>query len=141
MVTFKSGGKYIVVGNTIVGTKELFLVNKFDNNLKHISSESLDIIKAENLFTGEIIWECKEEFRRKIYDKLRKFSIEHDGDKINWEKYPLYCIEFDYSSEKIVIATNYCIKSFGEIYFYTKEIAEKAVDFVGKDNLIKYFKM
>lgn len=59
---------------------------------------------------------------------LWRFSMKHDGEKIDWK---------DYSQRKCCIRTNsysecdICIDIFnhtGSVYFYTREIAEQAIE-------------
>lgn len=63
---------------------------------------------------------------------LWRFSMEHDGKKIDWK---------DYSQRKHCIRTNsysecdICIDIFnhiGSVYFYTREIAEQAIEEIVK---------
>lgn len=63
---------------------------------------------------------------------LWRFSMKHDGKKIDWK---------DYSQRKYCIRTNsysecdICIDIFnhiGSVYFYTKEIAEQAIEEIVK---------
>ena len=60
---------------------------------------------------------------------LWRFSMENDGDKINWDnddecKYYVYCY---YPDKKFTVEYTVYIKFF-EPYFYTKEIAQRAID-------------
>lgn len=61
---------------------------------------------------------------------LWRFSMENDGNKINWNDIfqRKYLIYFDHESNKFSVTDFRFMKFDGSIYFYTKEIAQKAID-------------
>ena len=65
------------------------------------------------------------------YGTINMMSL-GDGNK---SKYFIYLNNF---LNKIIVSEDYCIQSQGTIYFETKELAQKAIDEVGKDRLKKY---
>ena len=75
--------------------------------------------------------------------KLRRFAVENRKDTINWsddnqDKYYLY-YNYGYQDKEIGITSALRrIRSFGQIYFDTKETAELAIK-IFKDELLWYF--
>lgn len=61
---------------------------------------------------------------------LWRFSMENDGDKIDWEKDKQlkYFIYFDKYAERYKVGFVIYLKSVGNIYFYSEEIAQRAID-------------
>ena len=59
---------------------------------------------------------------------LWRYSMEHEGDKINWnnvsDKYAIY---YEHDTKRYKVACWQTIQYFGHIYFYTVEIAEAAI--------------
>lgn len=85
--------------------------------------------------------EAKSEiFKRNIKAKLEIFALENN-DKIDWDKrkksYYLYYYRL---INNIEVGTNDSYQTEGTTYFSSKKIAEEAIQFIGKDNLIRYFK-
>ena len=59
---------------------------------------------------------------------LWRFSMENDGDKICWNKPSNnWCLFMDESRKRVEVSYNTWMKFEGSVYFYTKEIAEKAI--------------
>ena len=59
---------------------------------------------------------------------LWRFSMENDVDQICWNKSEFkYIIYFDELYKRFVVSDNKHMHFEGSIYFYTKEIAEKAI--------------
>ena len=61
---------------------------------------------------------------------LWRFSMQNDGDKIDWDdiescKYKIYRNHEDWTHE---VDNNNYLCSVGEIYFYSKEIAQQAIE-------------
>ena len=88
-------------------------------------------------------FKTKEEAERKYFEtrlhrQLELFALENNETEIDWndssEKYMI-----NYSKDKgIYIHMVYSLKGFGQVYFTSKEIAEKALE-VFKGDLIRYF--
>ena len=77
-------------------------------------------------------------FEQNLRLKLRKFA-EDNNDKIDWKgRVEKYYIFFDYVNSKLTIDFCRCARNFSQIYFSSKEIAEKAIAQF-KDELMKYF--
>ena len=78
-------------------------------------------------------------FEIKLHRQLELFALENNDTEIDWndssEKYMI-----NYNKDKgIFIDRVYTLKIFGQVYFTSKEIAEKALE-TFKDDLIRYFK-
>ena len=59
---------------------------------------------------------------------LWRFSMENDGDKICWNKSSNnWCLFMNESSKRVEVTYNTYMKFECSVYFYTKEIAEKAI--------------
>ena len=72
--------------------------------------------------------------------QLRRFSVEHRECGVNFNdiKTKKYCIYYDYGSNELDSTYTVCVKSFGAIYFDSKETAQAAIDEF-HDELIWYF--
>lgn len=101
------------------------------------SSIDKEIIGFGNYF------KTKEEAERKAFEirlhrQLELFTLENNDTEIDWninsEKYMI-----NYSKDMgIYIHMVYSLKDFGQVYFTSKEIAEKALE-IFKYDLIRYF--
>ena len=71
--------------------------------------------------------------------KLLRFSLEHGGDKIDWEDGCMrkWCIQWDYDKN---IVTDWCQRVHfpNEVYFISKEVAEKAIELF-KDEIMEVY--
>ena len=74
--------------------------------------------------------------------KLRRFSVENGGSfsREEWKDYGTdkYCIFYDYDNCDIVTGNNDVYRNFGQIYFRSEEIAQKAID-TFKEDLLWYY--
>ena len=61
---------------------------------------------------------------------LWRFSMENDGDKIDWSvpNNKKYYVFYNHSAKKYDISFNDAYQNIGCIYFYSKEIAQRAID-------------
>ena len=74
----------------------------------------------------------------KLMRQLRRFAAEN-CEEVEWDtKNTHYCITYDYSSKKFFINEKLWYRDIGQIYFDTKENAQKAID-TFKDELVWYF--
>lgn len=81
-------------------------------------------------------------FKQTLFRKLQRFSDEHDGHRINWkdvdqEKYEIW---YNADQGKIEVGSTWAVRDFGQVYFISEEVAQKAIDLF-HDDLIKYFTM
>ena len=123
----KLGEKYYAIS-----TDGEILTYKFTND--YLDEE---LINFGNYF------KTKEEAERKCFEiklhrQLELFALENNDREIDWgdgsEKYTIiYRIDVG-----ILINKVYSSKDFGQVYFTSKEIAEKALESF-KDDLVRYF--
>ena len=78
-------------------------------------------------------------FKQTLFRKLQRFSDENGGNEINWNDCSKkFCINYDYYNKKIDNFDHVFVKQFGQVYFISEEIAQKAIELF-HDDLIKYF--
>lgn len=79
-------------------------------------------------------------FKQTLFRKLQRFSDENGGNEIDWENtnQKKYCILYCHSFKELQSDFTWVRQNQGQIYFISKEIAEKAI-MLFHDELIKYF--
>lgn len=79
-------------------------------------------------------------FKQTLFRKLQRFSDENGGNEIDWKdpNQEKWMIRFDHRVEELCVGLNNYIRNFGQVYFISEEIAEKAIELF-RDELIKYF--
>ena len=96
---------------------------EFDNNRHNVANYCTDKTLMEQRALHETL------------DRLLwRFSMEHDGDKIYWQR-PISSkayIYYDYKAETWSIAETLRFRDVGQIYFYTKYIAKLAIEEIVK---------
>lgn len=83
----------------------------------------------------------REVFKQQLFAKLKRFADENNEGKIDWNNndQKKYGIGYGCDKKLIYVDYRYYYREFQQdIYFTSKEIAEKAVEEF-KDDLIKYF--
>ena len=80
----------------------------------------------------------RKRFEIRLHRQLELFALENNGTEIDWnihsEKYVI-----NYSKKMGLFTVEaYDLKDFGQVYFTSKEIAEKALE-TFKNDLIRYF--
>ena len=129
--------------------KKVWKLNKGDKYyLIEYTGDILDYHFYNDNYDNKIIdfgnyFKTKEEAERKRFEirlhrQLELFALENNETEIDWNN----------SNEKYVISYNidggifidevYSLKDFGQVYFTSKEVAEKAIE-TFKDDLIRYF--
>lgn len=89
-------------------------------------------------------FKTKEEAERRLFEltlhhKLEKFAYENNDREINWEDDSIkYHICYDYSMKLFYSSPVYVTRDYGQVYFSSEEIAEKAIK-TFKYDLIRYF--
>ena len=79
------------------------------------------------------------DFKQTLFRKLQRFSDENRGNEIDWSDCSKkFCINYDYYNKKLDIFDHVFVKRFGQVYFISEEIAQKAIELF-HDDLIKYF--
>ena len=78
----------------------------------------------------------------KVIKELRDFALENNNEKIDWRDKCIgkYFITYDFYDEEISVAS-YTFRNFlpFEIYFTSKEIAQKAIETIGEYRIKKYY--
>ena len=124
---------------TKFGEKYYSILTNGEINTYNFFNDNVDdkIIGFGNYF------KTKEEAERKCFEiklhrQLELFALKNNETEIDWnnssEKHTI-----SYSREGgIFIDEVYSLKDFGQVYFTSKEVAEKAIE-TFKDDLIRYF--
>lgn len=78
-------------------------------------------------------------FKQTLFRRLQRFADENN-DKLNWadSSSDNYYIFYDYKKHTVRVRKISMCRDFGQVYFSSQEIAEKAMELF-KDDLIKYF--
>ena len=79
--------------------------------------------------------------RRKIIAELQNYADEHNTTDIDWNNHNQgkYFIYYSYALNKLDIScTSFSKQAVNVVYFTSREIAESAVKYVGKDRILKY---
>ena len=116
--------------NTNIATEQ-YIGDYFDNarydNADYYNDETL----AKNIARADTLMR-----------KLRRFAVENGGSfsKEEWKDDDIskYYIEFDYYNNELDIDDMVSYRYFGQIYFRSEEIAQKAID-TFKEDLLWYF--
>ena len=118
---------YSINGNCYVEemTEDMCMEDKYYyEDANYFSTES----KAEEI-----------DFKQTLFRKLQRFSDENRGNEIDWSDCSKkFCINYDYYNKKLDIFDHVFVKQFGQVYFISEEIAQKAIELFHGD-LIKYF--
>lgn len=79
-------------------------------------------------------------FKQMLFRKLQRFSDENGGNEIDWndEIKMKWGIWYNHEYEELASCPYFYGQAFGQVYFISKEIAEKAI-MLFHDDLIKYF--
>ena len=124
----KLGEKYYVISTNGYINTYIFYNDSVDKEL----------INFGNYF------KTKEEAERKCFEirlhrQLELFALENNETEIDWNDDSSKKYIINYSEEMgVFINRAYNLKDFGQVYFTSKEIAEKALE-TFKDDLVRYF--
>lgn len=78
-------------------------------------------------------------FRETLMRKIDRFAWEYNAKVIDWNDcFTKYYIVFDHEDNELRIDVYYTVQSSNDIYFSSREIAEKAIEEF-KDDLIKLY--
>ena len=96
-----------------------------------------EIIDFGNYFKTKEEAERKS-FEIKLHRQLELFALENNDTEIDWnDRSKKYVINYN-KDNGIFIDMVYTLKIFGQVYFTSKEIAEKALE-TFQDDLLRYF--
>ena len=97
-----------------------------------------EIIGFGNYFKTQEEAERKR-FEIRLHRQLELFALENNETEIDWWNNNIEKYLINYSKDMgISIGAVYSLKNFGQVYFTSKEIAEKALK-TFKDDLLRYF--
>ena len=117
----------------------VILVNDLGKSMECGQFKDYMYYKQANYFSTK---EKAEEiiFKQRLFRKLQRFSDENGGNEIDWENtnQKKYCILYCHSFKELQSDFTWVRQNQGQIYFISKEIAEKAI-MLFHDELIKYF--
>ena len=130
--------------------KKVFKPNKFSEKYYAISTKGKigsysfcnddfdkEIIDFGNYFKTQEEAERKH-FEIRLHRQLELFALENNNTEIDWNIHSeKYMINYGKKMGLFIIEV-YDLKDFGQVYFTSKEIAEKALE-TFKDDLIRYF--
>ena len=125
---------------TKFGEKYYAILTNGEINTYNFFNDNVDdkIIGFGNYF------KTKEEAERKCFEirlhrQLELFALENNETEIDWNDDSSKEYIISYSKDRgIFVDRVYNLKDFGQVYFTSKEIAEKAIE-TFKDDLIRYF--
>ena len=120
---------YYIGANGSVGvTKEHY--NGYDNSC----------YRYGNYCTDKTILE-----QRALHETLNRllwrYSMEHDGDKMKWISLGndiKYKITYEHSEKRFDVVGNFCEQTVSAVYFYTKEVANNAIEEIIKPFMVAH---
>ena len=134
----KTGYERVTEDNVFYSVSDRGDIEIGDDSFGFIDEEYYDVA---NYYSSETVAENNAR-ADKLMRQLRRFSVEHrergvNLNNINTEKYYIY-YNYDYESDELWVSSVFYSKSFGTIYFGSKETAQAAMDKF-HDELIWYF--
>ena len=113
-------------------------VNKFTNEGDMVDE---NVISSDNCFKTEKEAQHMIE-KLKIIKELQIFALENNDKNVDWKDKCTgkYFITYDFYDEEISIAS-YTFRNFlpFNIFFTSKEIAQKAIESIGEERIKKYY--
>ena len=131
-----TGWERVAKGEKYVSTTQYHKVkytdleDEMDDNIYGIANYFSTAEKADEI-----------NFKQTLFRKLQRFSDENGGNEIDWNNFdqPKYYIKyFCYDSQKIRVECICTVRDFGQVYFVSEEVTQKAIELF-LDDLIKYF--
>lgn len=121
--------------------RSYYVINVFD--VEHVPdfnylADDLAYNQANYFSTKE---KCEEiNFKQTLFRKLQRFADENNEEEIDWnnDAIPKYYITVWFPGRELRVTHLYCHNDFGQVYFSSREVAEKAMVLFKKD-LCKYF--
>lgn len=123
------GENYMAIDHSSMSTFTNY-DDKYDDNIYGIANYFSTEEKADEI-----------NFKQTLFRKLQRFSDENGGNEIDWNNFdqPKYYIKyFCYDSQKIRVECICTVRDFGQVYFVSEEVTQKAIELF-LDDLIKYF--
>lgn len=109
------------------------------NNIDTGSTLASELYEIANYNTNKKQME-RIKFEQDLYRKMLRFAQQNNTNKIDWnnQNKEKYCLCYCYETNKIEICVFHYTQHFGQVYFTSKDIADKAMELF-KDELIEYF--
>lgn len=75
-----------------------------------------------------------------VYFCLKNFAKKNNSKEFDWgdENQHKYSIIYDHRISEIQIVETNCVEGVGQIYFTSREVAQKAIEAVGEENIKRY---
>ena len=75
-----------------------------------------------------------------VYFCLKNFAKKNNSKEFDWndENQQKYLIIYDHRISEIQIVETNCGEGVGQIYFTSREVAQKAIEAVGEENIKRY---
>ena len=122
------GNKYYYINTS----GELSNASEMDDSYDSIRYDNANYCANEELLKQRALEEI-------LARRLWRYSMEHDGDKIDWTKNTAkYHIYYDLTVGKFHSCITYSVRDLGVIYFYNEKIVEKAIEEVVKPFMKEY---
>lgn len=108
-----------------------------------IARENCLLVDNERYNTGNYCKNRELIEQRALHETLNRllwrFSIQNDGDKIDWNNFNInkYYVYYDNETDCLYINSSSCCKK-QSIYFYTKEIAQRAINEIITPFIVKH---
>ena len=122
------GENYMVIDHSSMSTFTNY-DDEYDDKLYEFANYFSTKEKAEEI-----------NFKQTLFRKLQRFSDENGGNEIDWnnEIKMKWGIWYNYEYEELASCPYVYGQAFGQVYFISEEVAEKAIELF-RDELIKYF--
>lgn len=121
------GEDYMAIDHASISTFTNY-DDKYDDKLYEFANYFSTEGKAEEI-----------RFKQMLFRKLQRFSDENGGNEIDFgDGDRKYCISYNYFRDDFVTVPVVHAREFGQIYFVSMAVAEKAIELFRED-LIKYF--
>ena len=132
----KTGYERVTEDNVFYSVSDRGDIEIGDDSFGFIDEEYYDVA---NYYSSEIVAENNTR-ADKLMRQLRRFAVEHREHEVNPNdtNTKKHCIYYDYGNNTLGTAFTLCAKTFGTIFFDSKETAQAAIDEF-HDELIWYF--
>ena len=122
-----------------VGDGNFYMI--YDDNFEVEEENSFHELEYPNHCRFSTKWKAQQvAFHNQLFQKLQRFSDENGGNEIDWndDKEGKWYIYYHYEEGDLEIGYNRYYREWGQVYFTSEEIAQKARK-TFRDELIKYF--
>jgi hypothetical protein len=126
---FEDGYYFYIDMDGIVENRQFETVDRFDEIMVDTANVFYTKEKAEEI-----------NFKQTLFRKLQRFADEYNECKIDWNDFSQrkYTIYYNCITKEFLIDNKRQYHHFGQVYFSSEEICQKAID-VFKEDLLKYY--